>query len=80
LFVSKTVFVLGAGASHEVGLPVGSQLAEIISKKVDIQFLEDGQYVENGSDVRLYERLRSKFGKEIRAYQLAGWTIRDGIH
>ena len=38
MFESKTVFVLGAGASHEVGLPVGSGLAEIISKKLDIRF------------------------------------------
>jgi DNA-binding HxlR family transcriptional regulator len=32
---SKTVFVLGAGASKEVGLPVGSELKSTIAAKLD---------------------------------------------
>lgn len=79
MFVSETVFVLGAGASHEVGLPVGSGLAQIISKKVDVQFTELGSPIANGSDLRLYGRMREKFKDEIREYQHAGWTIRDGV-
>jgi SIR2-like domain len=33
---SKTVFVLGAGASHEVGLPVGKTLAEQIAESLKL--------------------------------------------
>jgi hypothetical protein len=78
MFVSNTVFVLGAGASHEVGLPVGSGLAELISKKVDIRFVR-GAALDNGSDVPLYERIGAKFKGERGEYQKAGWMIRDGI-
>jgi hypothetical protein len=78
MFNSKTVFVLGAGASAEVDLPVGSKLAEIISKKVDVRFDTNGQPLE-GADLRLYEALRARFPSEIREYQHAGWMIRDGV-
>ena len=30
----KTVFIIGAGASHEAGLPVGKELTRIIAGKV----------------------------------------------
>jgi len=38
LFKDKTVFVVGAGASAELGLPVGSQLAERISDLMRFEF------------------------------------------
>ena len=38
MFEAKTVLVLGAGASVEVGLPVGSQLLDDICKLIDIKF------------------------------------------
>lgn len=38
MFRSKTVFVLGAGASAEVGLPVGKKLLEQISRLIDIRY------------------------------------------
>jgi hypothetical protein len=76
MFVSKTVFVLGAGASAEVGLPVGSRLAEIISKKVDIQFQDNGEPSNSGGDFALYAVIKAKLGA---GYQQAGWMIRDGI-
>lgn len=34
----KTVFVVGAGASAEIGLPVGSQLVDKIAKGADMRF------------------------------------------
>ena len=42
MFQSKTVFVLGAGASHELGLPLGSGLAKIISRKLNLRFEDTG--------------------------------------
>ncbi|MCA3713503.1 MAG: hypothetical protein IM664_04755 [Phenylobacterium sp.] len=35
---SHTTFVIGAGASHEVGLPLGKNLKDQIAKALDIQF------------------------------------------
>ena len=38
MFRSKTVLILGAGASAEVGLPVGSKLLDDICKLLDIRY------------------------------------------
>jgi hypothetical protein len=56
MFVSDTVFVLGARASHEVGLPVGSQLAEIISKKMDIRYEKAFPSRKRGGDIGRFPR------------------------
>lgn len=49
MFRAKTVFVLGAGASAEVGLPVGDQLLTSICKLLDFRFdfgqRKSGDYV-----------------------------------
>jgi hypothetical protein len=79
MFLSKTVFVLGAGASHEIGLPLGSDLAKTISQKLDIRFEDTGRPKSTGGDYPLYETLRGKFRSEAREYQRAGWMIRDGV-
>jgi hypothetical protein len=80
MFQSKTVFVLGAGASHEIGLPLGSGLAKTISQKLDIRFEDTGRPKPTGGNYPLYETLRGRFRSEAREYQHAGWMIRDGIH
>lgn len=76
MFTSKTVFILGAGASHEVGFPLGSALREIISEKLDFQF----DYSERPSgkgDSRIYAILNDKYrGQQIIQSCL---HIRDGI-
>ena len=38
MFRSKTLFVLGAGSSNEVGLPIGEGLKKAIAEKIDIRF------------------------------------------
>ena len=40
MFQSKTLFVVGAGASKEARLPTGNELTATIANKVDIQFGE----------------------------------------
>ncbi|WP_413711828.1 hypothetical protein [Rhizobium sp. Rhizsp82] len=37
MFNNKTVFIVGAGASFEIGLPVGTDLTGIIAQKLDIK-------------------------------------------
>jgi hypothetical protein len=44
MFRAKTLFILGAGASAEVGLPIGAKLLEEIGKLTDIKF-QGGQQV-----------------------------------
>jgi hypothetical protein len=78
MFKRRTLFVLGAGASVEVGLPLGSQLSNTIGTKLDIRFDFETTSVGDG-DMNLFENIRAKFPREAREYQQAGWRIRDGI-
>src|SRR5258707_10670754 len=38
MFKSKTLFIVGAGASQEADLPTGVQLRDTIAKKLDLTF------------------------------------------
>jgi hypothetical protein len=78
MFNSKIVFILGAGASHEAGFPLGSQLKQIISSKLDLTFNAIDKPTGAG-DYRIADKLTSKFRKEINDYIQACWNIRDGI-
>lgn len=77
MFKSKTVFVLGAGASSEIDLPLGFQLACLIRKKLDIR-LENGRRIPGG-DWDLYGRISREFPNDANDYRLAALGIRDGI-
>ena len=53
----KTVFIVGAGASKEFGMPIGSELALSISKKLNVLFDDWGRKVVDGdSDLFLMSR------------------------
>lgn len=79
----KTVFIVGAGASKEVGLPIGSELKKAIAEALDIRFA-DG-YQMNSGDRHIYAALRLAADKEptrkdlIQSLQRAGWYIRDAM-
>lgn len=75
---SKTVFVVGAGASHEVGLPVGNNLKATIAQKLDLRFERYSKFVGAG-DLDIYQILRQKFGSDTNNYLEACWRIRDGV-
>jgi hypothetical protein len=38
MFKSRTLFVIGAGASKEVSLPIGAELADIIGRRLNYRF------------------------------------------
>lgn len=78
MFKRQTLFILGAGASAEANLPVGSKLADTISNKLDIRLSDDMKNFGQG-DMDLYYHFRQMYPQEINEYQVAGWTIRDGI-
>jgi hypothetical protein len=74
----QTVFVIGAGASKEFGLPVGSELAIKISEKLDVLFDDFGTKIVSG-DKDLFNNVTKTHGQELSQYQKAAWLIRDGI-
>jgi len=77
MFNKKTVFVVGAGGSREVGLPMGEQLKSEIAQRVDIKF-PDG-YTQASGDRKITDALRlfsEKRGeRDINQYLHAGWAI-----
>ena len=78
MFNRQTLFIIGAGASAEVDLPVGTRLAEAIKNKMDIRF-EHGYDPIGAGDMDLYFRITQQRQKGTREYQQAAWLIRDGI-
>ena len=66
MFRSKTVFVVGAGASKEVNLLVGEDLKRKISQKIDFKFEDFGRQISGCHDI--VEALRRHVKKSD------GWT------
>lgn len=79
MFKSRTVFVVGAGASHELGLPVGITLRDNIVKKVGRFPNVSGNGTEHG-DYSLLEHLAGPEREFIGAYEEAGLNIQKGIY
>lgn len=80
----KSVFVIGAGASNEIGLPLGLDLKRHISKALDIKYADGGYTKVGGSDL-INSAFRS-FAKEfhptwvdVNSYIHVGWMIRDAM-
>jgi hypothetical protein len=79
MFNRETVFILGAGASAEFGLPTGLGLAQAIRKKMDVRFRHGFEPVGNG-DHDLYQALKDSLPRVEKEQLLpALWRIRDGI-
>jgi hypothetical protein len=79
MFKSQTVFVVGAGASFEVDIPLGSGLASQIGTMCDVRYEGFNQPVGNG-DGALFREISHNFRhSDMGLYQQAAWIIRDGI-
>jgi hypothetical protein len=82
MFNRKTVFVLGAGTSFEIGFPVGNGLRDRMIGLLDIAY--DGWEQQTG-DRAIVEAVkrhcRTPEGRQgdINPYLHAGWQIRDGM-
>lgn len=74
----KTLFIVGAGASSEFDLPVGSELAEQISRKLDLRYGDSGDLVGSG-DPGILEAINTIDRRDANSYLHACWLIRDGI-
>lgn len=83
MFRSKTLFILGAGASQEVGLPIGDDLKLRIAQKIDIRF-DDG-WTQSSGDRQITEALRSlareanELRSDINPYLQSCWALRDAL-
>jgi hypothetical protein len=75
---SKTVFVVGAGTSKEVGLPIGSELKGIIAKHLDFRF-EMGYKPVGTGDEEIFHALRGKFPTNANPHFDACAQICNGI-
>jgi hypothetical protein len=81
--VPRTVYILGAGASKEVNLPMGVELKTRIAKAVDIRF--EGGVRQVSGDYLITEALRLHVqsgvppSRDINPYLHAGRRIRDGM-
>ncbi|MGE0285931.1 MAG: hypothetical protein AB7I42_07030 [Bradyrhizobium sp.] len=77
---NKIAFVVGAGASAEFGLPVGSELARRISEKLNVIFNDRGNEIVSGDRDLFNNVARSEGPNPNHAeWQKAAWLIRDGI-
>jgi hypothetical protein len=74
MFHRKTLFIIGAGASRELGLPIGAKLAELIQEKMDIRF-EAGYRPVGSGDLDLYNNITQERRVEGRELQHAAWLI-----
>ena len=79
----KTVFVVGAGASQEANLPIGSQLTKSIARVLDIRFEHASRLI--SGDHRIVEALRAAAGssdppsRDISPFLKAGRHIHDAM-
>jgi hypothetical protein len=78
MFKKKTVFIVGAGASAELDLPLGSALAKRISAKMDIRFERGFQPIGTG-DFQLFSLITNNRQQHANEFQSAAWLVRDGI-
>ncbi len=78
MFSKQTVFVVGAGASVEFGLPVGKTLATTIQGKMDIRFQFPDKPL-GGGDFELFTQLTHRRRNEAQSFEQAALLIRNGI-
>jgi len=74
-------FVIGAGASNEVNLPIGQSLKEIIAELLDIRFKNFRLF---SGDYKILEAFRihakvSENSNDVNPYLFESWHIRDAL-
>ena len=75
----QTVFILGAGASAEIDLPLGDKLAEQIGSLLGIRYDDSGRL--SGGDPQIAQALqgRAKQPQQLNAYVRAARRISDAM-
>ena len=81
VFARRTVFVVGAGASAEFGLPLGSAVASEIELKLYFGRDETGRLSRHHGDPELWRVVQNHAGRaQMDAYLAACHEIRSGLH
>jgi len=80
MFQRRTVFVLGAGSSAEVGLPIGSELAKDIEHRLRFRFRQPYNQVTSG-DAEIARLVIQSFDptREANDYINGGQRISNGL-
>ena len=79
MFKVPTVFVIGAGAGFDVGMPLGDKLSQIIGEKLRITF-EGNQQTSGDSLIMEAMRQHAKAnGQNANVYRRAAFTVAGGI-
>jgi hypothetical protein len=83
MFKSKTVFIVGAGASQEAGLPTGAELKQIIAKKLNITYnVGINLYSPDTGDASIAAALADYARRttgDINPFLFEAWKIRDAM-
>lgn len=82
MFKAKTLFIVGAGASDEVGLPVGAKLKNDIANRIDIKFGDWGRDQISGDygvTQALWHVVTNSINHNINPYLHDAWAIRDAM-
>lgn len=82
MFEAKTLFIVGAGASCEAGLPSGEALKQRIAALLDIRFPDHDGYQASGDEritQALRDHIRSANENSINPYLQKAWRIRDVV-
>jgi len=78
MFKDRTVFVLGAGSSKEVEMPLGSELIPKISQMLNFHFSR-GNRVPNQGDATIYDTLVRIAKTDVNSFIAASRKISEGI-
>jgi hypothetical protein len=76
----RALFVVGAGASREAGLPTARGLIDIIASKLDFR-MQNGSRLQGFGDDHILDifQQHEKTREGMQAYFEAAWRVRDGI-
>lgn len=80
--LQKTLFVIGAGASKEANLPMGTELKKQISSSLDIRFDDWGSRMVSGDELicnSFRVAARSDPHQDINPFLYSCWHIRDAM-
>lgn len=81
MFSVPTVFVIGAGAGKEIGMPVGSELSVEIARKLNIRHRLGGRELASGDyeTAAALRRIAKAKGADYNEWRAAGCMVAEGI-
>src|ERR1700722_19142708 len=77
MFKRDTLFIIGAGASQEVGFPLGTELAKLIGSRLVRGVTDDRRAVY--ADPEFFDQIHRTFPKNINELYAAAQRITEGI-